>query len=87
MDIGGTYTATIRSMLDTLRSMSTVKSIDIVIDPDRLRPIDADLQVPDTTKFEKHTGWKTEISFEQTMTDLLNYWRDKVKAEGFGLVR
>lgn len=86
-NIGGTYTATIRSMLDTLRSMSTVKSIDVVIDPDRLRPIDADLQVPDTSKFEKHTGWKTEISFEQTMTDLLNYWRKKVKAEGFGLVR
>lgn len=86
-NIGGSYTATIRSMLETLRSMSTVKSIDVVIDPDRLRPIDADLQVPDTSKFEKHTGWKTEISFEQTMADLLNYWRDKVKAEGFGLVR
>lgn len=86
-NIGGSYTATIRSMLETLRSMSTVKSIDVVIDPDRLRPIDADLQVPDTSKFEKHTGWKTEISFEQTMADLLNYWREKVKAEGFGLVR
>lgn len=86
-NIGGTYTATIRSMLDTLLSMSTVKSIEVVTDPDRLRPIDADLQVPDTTKFEKHTGWKTEIPFEQTMTDLLSYWRDKVRAEGFGLVR
>jgi GDPmannose 4,6-dehydratase len=86
-NIGGTYTATVRSMLETLRSMSTVKSIDVEIDPDRLRPIDADLQVPDTSKFEKHTGWKTEISFEQTMSDLLNYWRDKVKTEGFGLVR
>lgn len=86
-NIGGTYTATVRSMLDTLKSMSTVKSIDVVIDPDRLRPIDADLQVPDTTKFEKHTGWKPQISFEQTMADLLNYWRHKVKAEGFGLVR
>jgi GDPmannose 4,6-dehydratase len=86
-NIGGAYTATIRSMLDTLRSMSTVKSIEVVIDPDRLRPIDADLQVPDTSKFEKHTGWKTEIPFEQTMADLLNYWRDKVGSEGFGLVR
>jgi GDP-mannose 4,6-dehydratase len=86
-NIGGAYTATIRSMLDTLLSMSTVKSIEVVTDPDRLRPIDADLQVPNTAKFEKHTGWKTEIPFEQTMTDLLNYWRDKVRAEGFGLVR
>lgn len=86
-NIGGTYTATVRSMLETLRSMSTVKSIDVEIDPDRLRPIDADLQVPDTTKFERHTGWKTEYSFEQTMTDLLNYWRNEVKVKGTGLVR
>ncbi|PIR34795.1 MAG: GDP-mannose 4,6-dehydratase, partial [Alphaproteobacteria bacterium CG11_big_fil_rev_8_21_14_0_20_44_7] len=44
----------------------------------RLRPIDADLQVPDTSKFEAHTGWKSEITFEQTMQDLLNYWRDRI---------
>jgi GDPmannose 4,6-dehydratase len=48
-------------------------------DPIILRPIDADLQVPDTSKFEQHTGWKPQISFEKTMTDLLDYWRDKVK--------
>ncbi len=86
-NIGGTYTCTVRAMLETLKSMSTVKAIDVVIDPDRLRPIDADLQVPDTSKFERHTGWKPEITFEQTMTDLLNYWRQRVASEGFGLVR
>jgi GDPmannose 4,6-dehydratase len=37
------------------------------------------LQVPDTTKFEKHTGWKPEIPFEKTMQDLLDYWRDRVR--------
>ena len=65
-------------MLDTLRNMSTVENIDVQTDPARLRPIDADLQVPDTRKFEAHTGWKPEISFEQTMSDLLNYWRRQV---------
>ena len=40
------------------------------------------LQVPDTKKFQNHTGWKPEISFEETMLDLLNYWRQKVKNEG-----
>ena len=48
------------------------------IDPERLRPIDADLQVPDTTKFTRHTGWKSEIPYEQTMSDLFNYWRTRV---------
>ena len=33
-------------------------------------------------KFENHTGWKSEISFDKTMTDLLNYWRDEVLNSG-----
>ena len=66
-------------MLDYLISISTVKNILIEIDPERLRPIDADLQVPDTSKFKKHTGWEPEISFEKTMNDLLDYWRAQIK--------
>lgn len=81
-NIGGTHTCTVRDMLNTLLSMSTVKNIKIVVDEKRLRPIDADLQVPDTTKFMQHTGWKPEISFNQTMEDLLNYWRNQIKNEG-----
>ena len=58
--------------------------IAIVIDPERLRPIDADLQIPDYRKFKNHTGWEPQISFEQTMHDLLNYWRARVrKGEAF----
>jgi GDP-mannose 4,6-dehydratase len=77
-NIGGQHTCSVRDMLGTLISKSTVKDIAVETDPERLRPIDADLQVPDTTKFEKHTGWKPQISFNDTMTDLLNYWRDRV---------
>ncbi|MBT5016365.1 GDP-mannose 4,6-dehydratase [Candidatus Peregrinibacteria bacterium] len=83
-NIGGTYSCTVKDMLDHLLSLSTKKGIKVEMDPERLRPIDADLQVPDTSKFEKHTGWKPEISFETTMLDLLNYWRDRVaKGENF----
>jgi GDP-D-mannose dehydratase len=77
-NIGGTYTCSVRDMLSTLLNMSTRKDIVIETDPERLRPIDADLQVPDTTKFTSHTGWKPGILFEQTMRDLLNYWRNRV---------
>lgn len=87
-NIGGTYTCTIEALLHYLISLSPMKDqIKIEVDPDRLRPIDADLQIPDTTKFQKHTGWKPQISFEQTMTDLLNYWRDKVSQHATHLVR
>lgn len=78
-NIGGQYTCTIKEMLEYLISLSPMKDqITVEMDTERLRPIDADLQVPDTTKFENHTGWKPEISFEKTMLDLLNYWRDRI---------
>jgi len=86
-NIGGTHICSVKDMLDTLLSYSTVKNIHIEMDPERLRPIDADLQVPDTTKFEKHTGWKPEISFETTMRDLLDYWRQRVATQGDFLTR
>lgn len=80
-NIGGTYSCTVGQMLDTLISMSTSKDvIRVETDPERLRPIDADLQVPNTRKFEAVTGWKPEISFEKTMEDLLNYWRVRISA-------
>jgi len=79
-NIGGTHTCKISDMLNFLINQSTVENIEIVIDPERLRPIDADLQVPDITKFKKHTGWEPEIPFEKTMVDLLDYWRNKVNS-------
>jgi GDPmannose 4,6-dehydratase len=82
-NIGGTYSLEVGEILDYLISISSIKAdLKIELDQSRLRPIDADLQVPNTKKFENHTGWKPEISFEKTILDLLNYWRDKVKNEG-----
>ena len=78
-NIGGEYTCEIGEMLDYLISQSTVKDIKVEVYEDRLRPIDADLQVPDTTKFREHTGWKPQYTFEQTMDDLLDYWRNEIK--------
>ncbi|MCK9387270.1 MAG: GDP-mannose 4,6-dehydratase [Sulfuritalea sp.] len=79
-NIGGQFTCTIGQMLNTLLSYSDRTDIRIENDQERMRPIDADLQVPDTTKFERHTGWKPVIPFETTMRDLLAYWRTRVGA-------
>ena len=77
-NIGGDFSCKVSSMLYALMEMSTVTRIGIEQDAERIRPIDADLQVPDTTKFRAHTGWKPEIAFETTMKDLLDYWREQV---------
>lgn len=78
-NIGGTFHCTVGEMLQYLISLSTCeREICVETDATRLRPLDADLQVPDTTKFREHTGWKPEIPFEKTMQDLLAYWREKL---------
>ena len=87
-NIGGSYTCEVGDTLNTLISYSTKKDeIQIVTDPERLRPIDADLQVPDCRKFKEHTGWEPQIPFEQTMSDLLGYWRDRVGRREIFLTR
>jgi GDP-mannose 4,6-dehydratase len=83
-NIGGTFSCTVGDMLKKLLSLSTRSDIRVETDPERLRPIDADLQVPDTTKFRQHVGWKPEISFDRTMGDLLDFWRGRIaKGETF----
>lgn len=88
-NIGGTHSCMVGDILDILLSLSSARDhIRVEVDPSRLRPIDADLQVPDTSRFREHTGWKPEISFEQTMKDLLNYWRQRVTSvESCRLIR
>jgi GDP-mannose 4,6-dehydratase len=78
-NIGGTYSCTVGEMLNTLLDMSTRKGIRVETDPERLRPIDADLQVPNTNKFRVVTGWEPVIPFRDTMRDLLEYWRQRVR--------
>ncbi len=82
-NIGGSYFCSIGDILQTLIDLSPrAGDIRVETDPDRLRPIDADLQVPDTSKFKAHTGWEPEIPFETTIRDLLDYWRGRVAREG-----
>ena len=87
-NIGGTYSCSVGDMLKHLIELSSFSSIiTIEEDPERFRPLDADLQVPNTSKFTNHTGWHPEIPFEKTMEDLLEYWRKRIKTKGAYLTR
>jgi GDP-4-dehydro-6-deoxy-D-mannose reductase len=61
-------------MLDLLLSMSHSK-IEVRPDPTRLRPSDVPILLGDNSKFVKVTGWQPVIPFEQTLRDMLDYWR------------
>ena len=69
----------IKEVLDMLLKM-TDKDIKIEKDPTRDRPSDVPILIGDNSKFRKQTGWKPEIAFEKTLRDLLDYWRNCIKA-------
>ena len=76
-NIGGDYTCTVGDALDMLISRSTVKDkLFKVLDPERERPTDITLQIPDSTKFREKTGWKPTKGLEEICDDLLDYWRN-----------
>ena len=56
------------------------QDIEVVEDPERLRPSDVPLLLGDNSRFCKATGWSPEIPFEQTAKDLLDYWRERTPA-------
>jgi GDP-4-dehydro-6-deoxy-D-mannose reductase len=76
-NIGTGVSRTIQEMLDLLLTMSSIK-VEVRQDPARMRPSDVTLLWADASKFKAATGWEPEIPFEQTMRDLLNYWRAHV---------
>ncbi len=64
----------IRSILDALVSRSRVP-VTIEVDQARMRPNDVPVVVGNYSRLNAATGWRPEISFDQTLDDLLNYWR------------
>lgn len=81
-NIGGSQTMTVGQMLELLKGMAQCK-IEHAVDQTLLRPSDVTLQIPDTSKFQKATGWKAEIPLEQTLSDLLNYHREEIRVKKF----
>jgi GDP-4-dehydro-6-deoxy-D-mannose reductase len=64
----------IRELLDRIIALADVE-VKIEVDPDRLRPSDVEILIGDSSKFRADTGWEPRIPFEQTLRDLLAYWR------------
>ncbi len=68
----------IRELLEILMRLSKFH-IEIVRNEERIRPVDLPIIMGDNSKFAKITLWKSQISIEQTLQDLLNYWRKQVR--------
>jgi GDP-4-dehydro-6-deoxy-D-mannose reductase len=64
----------IGDLLDRLLSRARVR-IEVKVDPARLRPNDTPLLLGDPSRLCEELGWTPEIPIEQTLDDLLEYWR------------
>lgn len=69
----------IKEVLDMLLSMAKVK-VEVRQDPAKMRPSDVPVLVGDSTKFRERTGWSPQITYEQTLRDMLDYWRAKLRS-------
>ncbi|MFL5735539.1 MAG: GDP-mannose 4,6-dehydratase [Chloroflexia bacterium] len=75
-NVGSGQGRTMQWLLDTLLSRSQVK-VEVRQDPARMRPSDIPILVCDNTRFVRQTGWQPRIPLDQTLSDVLDYWRQK----------
>jgi len=71
-----------RSMRTVLDSLAARAHVEVLIETDQalMRPNDTPMLLGNSTKLREQTGWHPEIPFEQTLDDLLNYWRGVTRA-------
>jgi GDP-4-dehydro-6-deoxy-D-mannose reductase len=67
----------IREVLDGLVQLSRVP-VDVHVDPARYRPNDTPVLLGNPARLQKETGWVPTIPLDQTLSDLLDYWRKEV---------
>ena len=53
--------------------------IRVHVDPVRFRPNDVPLLLGDPRRLRDELGWRPAIPLEQTLDDILQYWRQKVQ--------
>jgi GDP-4-dehydro-6-deoxy-D-mannose reductase len=70
-------TQTIRTVLDRLVAQSRHKPIEVRPRPGLSRPADTAVTVADAGKLRRETGWQPRHSLDQTLADILNYWREQ----------
>lgn len=86
-NIAGTEIFRLKEIVEILLSFTTVEGIEIVIDEERLRPIDADYQMFSCDKLRSVIDWTPEISVNVMLFDLLEHWRKEISFKRIPLNR
>jgi GDP-4-dehydro-6-deoxy-D-mannose reductase len=71
----------VRELLDRMLALAR-GPIAVKTDPARLRAHDTPLLLGDPTRIKAETGWEPVISLQQTLQDLVDFWRHSVSGDG-----
>ena len=73
-NIGSGHAVAIREILTMILEQSAAQ-IRVEVDEKKLRPVDVPVMEADISKLQEATGWEPQIRLEQTVGDMLEYWR------------
>ncbi|GIL15179.1 MAG: GDP-mannose 4,6-dehydratase [Chloroflexota bacterium] len=76
-NIGSGKPRAIREIVETYQQLARVPFA-IEYDAERMRPSDTPVSYCDATRFKDATGWEPRFSFEQTLREILDYWRERI---------
>ena len=79
-NVGSGRSHSIQEVLDSLLALSRTP-LEIRQDPQRMRPSDVPDMVCDASRLRRRTGWQPAIPFEQSLHDVLDYWRAEVEKQ------
>jgi len=79
-NIGSGRAHSIQEVLDILLNLTNAE-IRVETDPGLLRPSDVPVSVCDASKLHAVTGWEPVIPLEQTLRDVLEEWRGRVRSK------
>ncbi|MCQ2521702.1 MAG: GDP-mannose 4,6-dehydratase [Lachnospiraceae bacterium] len=82
-NVGSGKAREIRQILQMIIEQSSA-AIEVEVDPAKIRPVDVPIIEADITKLHQETQWLPEIPLEQTIKEVLNYWRDYIEKEAKG---
>jgi len=66
----------IQDIADELAGRASV-DVTFELDPERLRPVDVPEVCGDNTKLREATGWSPEVPLDETLGDILDWWRQR----------
>lgn len=79
-NIGRGVAVRVGDLLERLLAQSRIP-VRVVVDPARLRPLDVPEVYADSRKFRAATGWEPQIPLEQSLVEVLEFWRVKFRRQ------